>query len=363
MLRDRDKRLDPVVIASTFEGAPGPGASHEATTLVELREVSVDYPLSGGMLGQQRLLRAVDRVSLAIPRGGTLGLVGGTASGKTTLGNVVMGMTRPTSGTVVVRGAGAGHATGSPRRIVQVVMQDPFSSLDPRMKVRDIIAEPLTLGRPTIGRGRARIMGRVDELLQLVGLPTSKADLYPHQFSGGQRQRIAIARALAPEPQMVVLDEPTSALDVSVRAQIMKLLKTLQEKLGVTYLMISHDLISVAYIATSIAVMFRGRVVEVGATRDVYRNPRHPYTLLLLASAPTADGAFLKAVQAATPSVQDDSLADVSGCKYASRCSLRSVLGNPTRCAEEDPDLMLDSSGHGAACHFMDKTALLTSVS
>jgi oligopeptide transport system ATP-binding protein len=265
-----------------------------------------------------------------------------------------MGMVEPTSGSVIV----AGHATGSlrgdalqaHRRLVQVVLQDPYSSLDPRMRVGDIIAEPLTLGRP-MGRRRQEIRGRVEELLRVVGLPATRAQLYPHQFSGGQRQRVAIARALAPRPELIVLDEPTSALDVSVRAQIINLLRKLQEELGVTYLVISHDLVSVAYLASTVAVMYLGRIMEIGPTKAVYQSPRHPYTLLLLASAPSAEGTFMTALPTeVTPPPQPE-----HGCRYYSRCALRAHLGSPERCRDEEPALVFDGD-HGAACHFAERT-------
>jgi ABC-type glutathione transport system ATPase component len=272
-----------------------------ASDLVELDGVTVAY---GGhsMLGRRREpIVAVDNVSLAMPKGQSTGIVGGTGAGKSTIAKLVMGMVAPTSGSVRV----AGHdvaARGADRlqlqRLRQVVMQDPFSSLDSRMSVRDIIAEPLTLGRRV---RRGEVDARVEELLTMVGLPPSRAGLYPHQFSGGQRQRISIARALAPQPELIVLDEPTSALDVSVRAQILLLLKRLQDELGVTYLIISHDMVTVAYLASSVAVMSAGRVVEAGPTTQLFRSPEHAYTRELLASLPTTPtGSWLEQLDVPT---------------------------------------------------------------
>ena len=330
--------------------------------LVVLDDVTVDFKLGGGSFGApKRTLRAVDHVSLSIPTGRTVGLVGGTGSGKSTIGHMIMGMLEPTSGSLKVAGQEIrdlrGEALQAHRRRVQVVLQDPYSSLDPRMKVEDIIAEPLTLGGP-MGSRRAEFRARVLELLRVVGLPESKAELYPHQFSGGQRQRIAIARALAPGPQIMVLDEPTSALDVSVRAQIINLLKNLQEKLGVTYLVISHDLISVAYLSETVAVMFQGRIVEIGPVKEIYQRPRHPYTLLLLASAPSAEGAFMIALpRDANPQPQPE-----GGCRYYSRCSLRAMLGNPERCRVEEPVIQGIPQGHQVACHFPERTKELAAV-
>lgn len=330
--------------------------------LVRLQGVSVDFRLGGSLFTRTpRTLRAVDDVSLSIGRGHTMGLVGGTGSGKSTIAHLLMGMVQPNAGSVTIggrelsslrRGELAAH-----RRGVQVVLQDPYSSLDPRMKVGDIIAEPLTLGR-RVGGSKA-IKERVAELLRLVGLSPAKAALYPHQFSGGQRQRIAIARALAPRPDLIVLDEPTSALDVSVRAQILTLLHGLQVELGVTYLVISHDLVSVAYLASTVAVMYLGRIVEIGPTRAVYQSPRHPYTLLLLNSAPGADGAFLDPVRtdAIAPRGAASEPMPVGGCRYYSRCGLRVRLGSPARCRDEDPQLReQEVPGHAAACHFAERT-------
>lgn len=327
--------------------------------LVQMRDVSVHYPIGGGLFRSSgRVIRAVDGVTLTMRKGRTLGLVGGTGSGKSTIAQLIMGMVEPTSGSMIISGQDPRRLTGTElrahRRRVQVVLQDPYSSLDPRMRVRDIIAEPLTLG----GRARdAKTVDRVMELMRLVGLPPSRADLYPHQFSGGQRQRIAIARALAPRPDIIVLDEPTSALDVSVRAQILTLLKSIQADLGVTYLVISHDLVTVAYLATTVAVMWQGRIVELGPTQTIYRAPRHPYTSLLLSSVPTEKNALFAKVQphrlATSGSLQP------GACRFSGRCELRPLLGDPARCLEEDPALVELSPGHAAACHFADETPRL----
>lgn len=326
--------------------------------LLQVRDLSVRFQVARGVLTQVKTsVLAVDEVSFSVARGRTLGLVGGTGSGKSTVAHVIMGMVPPTAGTVTIANHDAVRAKGQERRdmrrLVQVVLQDPYASLDPRMKIRDIIAEPLVQGYD-IGVGRrsrrAEIDGRVHELLGLVGLRPEKANLYPHQFSGGQRQRIAIARALAPKPELILLDEPTSALDVSIRAQILNLLKSLQDQLGVTYLVISHDLVTVAYLASSVAVMYLGRIVEIGPTTSLYQSPRHPHTVELLASVPGA-GSGVAAVQRlpaatlATPTGR--------GCRYASRCALRERLGDPERCSTEDPTLVSVADDHQAACHFM----------
>jgi oligopeptide/dipeptide ABC transporter ATP-binding protein len=356
MITDRD---------AVTTGAAGSTANAAARVdLVDLRDVTVDFKTGGGWFGgKQGIVRAVDHVDLAVGQGETLGLVGGTGSGKSTIAHLVMGMEEPTGGKILVAGQEPrvlrGRALLEHRRRVQVVLQDPYSSLDPRMKVRDIIAEPLTLGH-AMGKRSSEITRRVEELLGLVGLSPSKAGFYPHQFSGGQRQRIAIARALAPEPQIIVLDEPTSALDVSVRAQILNLLKGLQSKLGITYLVISHDLVSVAYLASTVAVMYYGRIVEIAPTRTIYSSARHPYTMLLHESAPSADGAFLKVLQPQVLAPRaDGAWAESDGCRYASRCGLRLRLVDHALCDEKDPALHAVGPDHLVACHFAEQAAEL----
>ena len=335
--------------------------------LVELRDVSVDFAVGRGLRRKTRHVRAVDHVDLKIGKGRTLGLVGETGSGKSTIAHLIMGMIEPTSGKLFIAGRDISQLRGSElrahRRRVQVVLQDPYSSLDPRMRVEEIIAEPLTLGRRRSENPTATRM-RVEELLGVVGLSPAKARLYPHQFSGGQRQRIAIALALAPKPDLIVLDEPTSALDVSVRAQILNVLKDLQSQLGVTLLVISHDLVSVAYLSFTVAVMHLGRIVEIGPASTIYSSPRHPYTLLLLASAPNADGTFLSRPRRATPAPSPGTTgaAATVGCSYYRGCDLRRYLGDPKRCMEEQPALLPSGSSHAAACHFSDRVSELRSL-
>ena len=256
--------------------------------LVEVRNLTKVYPLGesvfgGGAKGQ---LRAVDSVSLDIEAGETLGLVGESGSGKTTLGRLVLRLIEPTAG--IVRFEGRDLTTASHaemRRLrgdMQIIFQDPFGSLDPRMRVEDIIAEPLIIH----GDGRGHHRAKVSELLNAVGLDPSALRRFPHEFSGGQRQRIVIARALALRPKFIVADEPVSALDVSVGAQIVNLLAQLQRDFGLTYLFISHSMPVVHYLATRIAVMYRGKIVEVGSTAEITTNPKDSYTRSLLESTP-----------------------------------------------------------------------------
>ena len=349
-------RPDPTPTASPSDQPNG------REPLVELRDVTVRYQVRRGLRRERADIVAADRVSLSIYPGQAVGLVGATGSGKSTIAHVIMGMVGPTSGSIKIAGRELRDAHGDDlrtlRRIVQVVLQDPFSSLDPRMRVGEIIAEPLTLGNPFVPRARKHeIQERVVDLLRLVRLPPARRESYPHQFSGGQRQRIAVARALAPKPQLIVLDEPTSALDVSVRAQILTLLKSIQESLGVAYLVISHDLVTVAYLASTVAVMHHGRVVEIGPTQTLYETPHHPYTLELLSSIPGASGEFLNRPR---PTERSPASLPATACRFAYRCALRTYLGDPEICVAEDPPLVPVGTDHLAACHFHERVAPFT---
>ena len=245
------------------------------------------FPVSGFAVGRGHAwIKAVDGVSVHVAEGETLGIVGESGSGKTTLAKLFLLLERPTAGSLRFDGqdvhAFDRHDVTRYRRSVQAVFQDPYSSLDPRMRVEHIVGEPLI---PENGVTRSMVRERVAEALQLVGLGRDSAGLYPHEFSGGQRQRIAIARALVTMPKFIVLDEPVSALDVSIRAQILNLLKRLQDTLGLAYIMISHDLAAARYLATRLAVMYCGKLVETGACEAVYTEPLHPYTEALLSAA------------------------------------------------------------------------------
>jgi len=257
--------------------------------LVEIRHLSKAFALGESILGgaARRHVRAVDDVSMDIESGETLGLVGESGSGKSTLGRLILRLVEPSSGSIVVEGRdwlAAGRAEMRRlRRDLQIIFQDPFGSLDPRMRVEDVLSEPLLIHERSTPAERSR---RTAELLHSVGLDPSALERYPHEFSGGQRQRIGIARALALRPKFVVADEPVSALDVSVAAQIVNLLAQLQRQFGLTYLFISHSMPLVRYLATRIAVMHRGKIVEIGSTRQITEDPRHPYTRSLLEATP-----------------------------------------------------------------------------
>jgi ABC-type oligopeptide transport system ATPase subunit len=263
--------------------------------LVEVRNLTKIFALAESSFGGRRSgeVRAVDDVSLDIREGETLGLVGESGSGKSTLGRLILRLIEPTSGTVVFDGVDLLQANGSKlrclRRDMQIIFQDPFGSLDPRYRVEDVIAEPLILHGKSIdqkGVGRDARRRRVRELLSAVGMDESAMPRYPHEFSGGQRQRIGIARALALRPKFIVADEPVSALDVSVGAQIVNLLQQLQRDFGLTYLFISHSMPVVRYLSTRIAVMYRGKIVEIGSTELITSRPQHDYTRKLLAATP-----------------------------------------------------------------------------
>ena len=262
--------------------------------LLEVRNLTKIFDLAESPFGSRRAgqVRAVDDVSLDIQEGETLGLVGESGSGKSTLGRLILRLIEPTSGAIVFDGVDLLQANGSElrrlRRDMQIIFQDPFGSLDPRYRVEDVIAEPLILHRKIMHEslGRDARRQRVRELLRAVGMDESAMARYPHEFSGGQRQRIGIARALALRPKFIVADEPVSALDVSVGAQIVNLLQQLQRDFGLTYLFISHSMPVVRYLSTRIAVMYQGKIVEIGSTEQITAQPQHPYTRKLLAATP-----------------------------------------------------------------------------
>lgn len=317
-------------------------------TLLQVDELSRHFPAGGGLFGRSDVfLKAVDRVSLSIARGETVGLVGESGSGKTTLGRCIMRLIEPTKGRVRFDGRDLLALTQEQmrevRRDMQIVFQDPHSSLNPRKTVRAIIAEAFRVHGLYDAAER---QARVGELASLVGLLPDHLSRFPHEFSGGQKQRISIARAIALNPKFIVADEPVSALDVSIRAQILNLLVSLQESLGLTYLFISHDLAVVRHFCNRVGVMYMGRIVEFSPARDLYRAPKHPYTQMLLAAVPKARaGARTKRI---TIIGDVPSLArPPSGCRFHPRCAYRQA-----RCETDEPELTEVAPGCKVACHF-----------
>jgi oligopeptide/dipeptide ABC transporter ATP-binding protein len=306
------------------------------------------FPMSGNpLLGRgQGWIRAVDGVTVQVAAGETLGIVGESGSGKTTLAKLFLLLEKPTAGSLLfdgkeVRSFGKVELTRY-RRSVQAVFQDPYSSLKPRMRVQDIVAEPLPRED---GISRAVVRERVMEVLALVGLNPESASLYPHEFSGGQRQRIAIARALVTYPQFIILDEPVSALDVSIRAQILNLLKGLQERLGLAYVMIAHDLAAARYLSTRLAVMYAGKLVEAGECDAVYTEPLHPYTQALLSAALPVHPST-KRQRIILPGEVPNPLRPPAGCRFHPRCPQALA-----QCQTHEPTWKEVRSGHYTACH------------
>ncbi|WP_373084057.1 ABC transporter ATP-binding protein [Sneathiella sp.] len=305
-----------------------------------------NYKIRLGMFGGTANLQAVDDLSFEIEEGKTFGLVGESGSGKTTTARLILGAEPATEGTVRIGGQPLNNAKGrvdiSLRRIVQPVFQDPYTSLSPRMRIGRIIDEPIRIHG--LLHGEKELSHRVSELLEMVGLPQETAKRFPNELSGGQRQRVAIARALAPNPRFIVLDEPVSALDVSIQAQILNLLKDLQEQFKLTYLLISHDLSVVSFMSDRIGVLYLGRFMELGPKSQVLGECTHPYTLILR-SAAAPDESTMMAVSGEIPSP----LSPPSGCPFNTRCPLADE-----RCRTERPRFKEVGSNHWSACHKTD---------
>lgn len=310
--------------------------------LLEARHLVKEFPLDG-----KKAVHAVSDVSFSIRRGETLALVGESGCGKSTLGRTLMGLLPPTSGQVLLEGkeiTGLSLKEFAPfRKQMQMVFQDPYASLNPRMTVRDLIAEPLTTHK--IYKTKRETTERVLELMEAVGVPGEFLYRYPHQFSGGQRQRIGIARAIALEPKLIVCDEPVSALDVSIQSQVLNLLKDLQETLGLTYLFISHDLSVVRFMADRVAVMFLGKLCEIGPAEEVYETPLHPYTRFLLDAIPQADPTCRDREKRILTGEIPSPVTPPKGCRFHTRCPYATDL-----CRREEPALR-GKDGRQAACH------------
>jgi peptide/nickel transport system ATP-binding protein len=341
----------PVVTVTEAKPVPMAAVPH-AETLLQARNLVKDFAVTKGAVMQRRVgsVSAVADVSFEIGRGQTLGIVGESGCGKTTVGRLLVGLESLTSGEITFEGTDLSKSSGRQyrreRRKIQFMFQDSYSSLDPRMRAGTILREPLVA--QGIGN-RAEQRKKVEEILGHVGLPSTAVDRYPHEFSGGQRQRLGFARALILSPELIVADEPVSALDVSIQAQVLNLMRDLQRELGLTYMFISHDLSVVRYLSTRIGVMYLGKLVEVGPADEVYLTPAHPYTRGLIDSAPVADPLAEQAkeergVRGELPSA----IHPPSGCRFRTRCPLAQEI-----CAEVEPTMNTFSmNGHAAACHF-----------
>ena len=350
-------------LTATASTSAGP-RSHDAANLVEVDALKVHFPIRSGIFKTTKgTVKAVDGVTFEVRRGETLGLVGVSGCGKSTIGRAMIRLREPTDGSVRFDGVDLtslnSGALRKMRRRMQIIFQDPYGSLDPRMTVGSIVSEPIETHHLATGEAKKE---RVAELLRLVGLDPKYVRRYPHEFSGGQRQRIGVARALAVEPEFIVCDEPISALDVSIQAQVLNLLTDLRSRLGLTYLFVAHDLSVVKHISDRVAVMYLGKVVEIGPPDQLYAAPGHPYTRALLSAVPVPDPVSERKRRRVI--LKGDVPSPVNpppGCRFHTRCWLYERLGKPENCRTDDPPLAVLDGEHRAACHYAAE-ALKTDV-
>ena len=326
--------------------------ANEGQEILRIEGLYKHFPIRAGLFKRQvGQIHAVDGVDLSVRAGETIGLVGESGCGKTTLSRTVIKLIEPTSGKIVFNGRDITKLKRpqmrAVRREMQIVFQDPYASLNPRMTVRDIVGEPLRIHNQYKGKqGKSR----VNELLRTVGLSPEHGNRFPHEFSGGQRQRIGVARALALNPQLIILDEPVSALDVSIRAQVVNLLESLQRDFGLTYIFVAHDLSVVRHVSDRVAVMYLGKVVEIGSKHDIYERPTHPYTQALLSAVPIEEpGQRGKRKRIVLEGDVPSPANPPSGCRFRTRCWKAQPI-----CAEEEPALVDRGQGHPSACHFAE---------
>jgi len=340
-------------MTSDIAASSAAAATARTDALLQVNDLVKTFPIRGGIIPRTvGKVHAVSGVSFDLAAGQTLGLVGESGCGKSTTGRAILQLHRPTSGSVVFDGheltTMRTRALRRVRRDMQIVFQDPYASLNPRWPVNDIVAEPYLIHG--IGSDRRDVQHRVDTLLALVGLNPEHRNRYPHEFSGGQRQRIGIARALALEPKLIVLDEPVSALDVSVQAGVVNLLEELQERLGLAYLFVAHDLSVIRHICDRVAVMYLGKIVEIGDRDGIYTRPTHPYTQSLLSAVPLPDPkAERQRRRIVLTGDVPSPVSPPSGCRFRTRCWKAQDI-----CATEEPALLAHGPGTRSACHFPD---------